>query len=86
MANESELKSIHEEIETIYHKSVDHIHCDIVHRFVDEQQARIEALETAIQTEIDYQEGNYGEVADYLLAVVPQRIDSTDMEGDEPTN
>lgn len=46
---------------------------------------RIEALEKAVQKEIDYQEVNYGEVAEYLLEVLPQ--DAPKYKGeDEPTN
>ena len=39
---------MHIEIETIFKCNVDHIHCDILHRFIDEQAARIENLEAKV--------------------------------------
>ena len=39
----SELAAMHKEIEGLFSLSLDHIHADILHRFIDEQQAKIDA-------------------------------------------
>ncbi len=40
---------IHDEIEIIYQEAVDHIHADVLHKFVDDQQAIIQSLNKEIE-------------------------------------
>lgn len=42
------LESMHKEIETIFKGNVDHIHCDMLHRFIDRQATKIEELEARV--------------------------------------
>lgn len=44
----SDIDNIHEEIETLFYSSVDHIHADIIHRFVDEQENEIQSLQSRL--------------------------------------
>ena len=44
MSSPEEMEEMHKEIESLYKYALDHIHADILHRFIDEQQAEIDRL------------------------------------------
>ena len=65
----SKLDAMHKEIETIFSMDVDHIHCDTLHFFIDEQENKLQQankdkaeLEDILDMAAEYldEAGSYG--------------------------